>query len=609
MATAKVTKRILYILSIAAVGYVACEQKPREQPQPPEKKIAQMLLTQVDSFAALCHTLEMAVGGNAGSQSLQRMFLQARVGYKRFEWAAEYFEPATARFVNGAPVPEVELTGQERAPAGLQVIEAFLYPRPDTAHKGEILQLLKRLQSDAGMFKKHFANIDILDWQVFDAARQEVFRVETLGITGFDGPLSVESMNESAVGLSGVKQALSYYEGSQDVEGGLDRAMDYLGRHLDFNSFDRAEFITSYANPLSRGIADMEGRLKLQPMRYNRLLNQDAKTLFDSNAFNPDAYMPDRSAFMTDEKVALGRQLFYDPQLSGNGTRSCASCHQPDKAFADGLKKNTILADGEVKNAIPGDGGLLARNTPTLINAALQPALFYDLRARSLEDQAQAVVQNEKEMHGSLQLSVGRLWQDTAYRLLFAKAFVKKDRMGIDTFEVMNALGSYVRSLTRLDSRWDRYMRGDKTALSKDEVRGFNLFMGQAKCGTCHYMPLFNGTFPPRFMKIESEVIGVPASVDGKTLDRDKGRYDIIPSASFKHSFKVPTLRNVTRTAPYMHNGVFATLEQVMDFYNKGGGAGLGLKVDNQTLPFDKLDLTKQQRDEIVAFMKSLDNR
>jgi len=122
-------------------------------------------------------------------------------------------------------------------------------------------------------------------------------------------------------------------------------------------------------------------------------------------------------------------------------------------------------------------------------------------------------------------------------------------------------------------------------------------------------MPLFNGTFPPRFMKIESEVIGVPASVDGKTLDRDMGRYDIIPSASFKHSFKVPTLRNVTRTAPYMHNGVFAALEQVMDFYNKGGGAGLGLKVDNQTLPFDKLDLTKQQRDEIVAFMKSLDNR
>src|SRR5262249_14191288 len=150
-------------------------------------------------------------------------------------------------------------------------------------------------------------------------------------------------------------------------------------------------------------------------------------------------------------------------------------------------------------------------------------------------------VQNEKEMHGSIQLSVGRLWKDTAYRRLFEKAFVKKDRTGIDTFEVMNALGSYVRSLTKLDSRWDRYMRGDKAALSKDEVNGFNLFMGRAKCGTCHYMPLFNGTFPPRFMKIESEVIGVPASADGKTVDGDMGRYDVIPSASFKHSFKTPT--------------------------------------------------------------------
>jgi cytochrome c peroxidase len=599
MATAKVTKRILYILCIAAAGFVACEQKPQEQSQPPEKKIAQMMLTQVDSFAALCHTLEMAVEGNARGQSLQRMFLQARLGYKRFEWAAEYFEPATARYVNGAPVPEVELTGQTFAPAGLQVIETFLYPRWDTVHRRETLQLLKRLQSDAEMFKKHFANIDILDWQVFDAARQEVFRVETLGITGFDDPLSLESMKESAVGLGGVKQALAYYDGAQDVGDRLDTAMGYLYRHSDFNSFDRAEFIMSYANPLSIGIAGMEERLKLHPMRYNRLLSQDAKTLFDSNAFNPDAYMPDRSAFMTDEKVALGRRLFYDPLLSGTGTRSCGSCHQPDKAFADGLQKNTIL----------GDGGLLARNTPTLINAALQPALFYDLRARSLEDQALAVVQNEKEMHGSLQLSVGRLWKDTAYRRLFAKAFVKKDRAGIDTFEVMNALGSYVRSLTRLDSRWDRYMRGDKTALSRDEINGFNLFMGQAKCGTCHYMPLFNGTFPPRYMKIESEVIGVPASADGKALDGDMGRYGITRSESFKHSFKIPTLRNVARTAPYMHNGVFATLDQVMDFYNKGGGAGVGLKVDNQTLPFDKLDLTERQRREVVAFMKSLDSR
>jgi cytochrome c peroxidase len=463
-------------------------------------------------------------------------------------------------------VPEVELTGQSLEPAGLQVVEAFLYPGYDTVHKEEVAGLLKRLQSDCDKFTKHFANVDILDWQVFDAAKQEVFRVETLGITGFDDPLSLECMTESAAGLSALVSPLSFYKGSGELITRLHAAVTYLIHHTDFNSFDRAEFITGYANGISTGITDMEESLKLDIMRYNRLLSQDAKTLFDTGAFNVNAYVPDRSAFMTDEKVALGRRLFYDPLLSGTGTRSCGSCHQPDKAFADGLRKNTIL----------GEGGLLSRNTPTLINAALQPALFYDLRARSLEDQALAVVQNEKEMHGSIRLSVTRLWQDTAYRRMFSRAFVKKDRTGIDTFEVMNALGSYVRSLTDLNSRWDAYMRGDKTALSRDEVNGFNLFMGQAKCGTCHYMPLFNGTLPPRYMKIESEVIGVPASADGKTLDGDMGRYDITRSESFKHSFKTPTLRNVARTAPYMHNGVYTTLDQVMDFYNKGGEGGWG---------------------------------
>lgn len=602
MATATVTKRnrILYILMIAAAGYVSCDQRPQEKPPPPEKKITQMLLTQVDSFAVLCHTLQTAVeDGSADEQSLRRMFLGARMGYKQFEWAAEYFEPATARFVNGPPVPEVELSGQAFEPAGLQVIETFLYPRYDTARKTEIAGLLKRLQSDCEKFTKHFANIDILDWQVFDAAKQEVFRVETLGITGFDDPLSLESMTESAAGLAGLKKPLGYYKGAGEVMGRLDTAMNYLTRHPDFNSFDRAEFITTYANAISTGITDMEESLKLDIMRYNRLLNQEAKTLFDKGAFNVNAYMPDRSAFMTDEKVTLGRRLFYDPLLSGTGTRSCGSCHQPDKAFADGLRKNTVL----------GDGGLLSRNTPTLINAALQPALFYDLRARSLEDQALAVVQNEKEMHGSIKLSVVRLWQDTTYRRMFSQAFAKKDRTGIDTLEVMNALGSYVRSLTDLNSRWDTYMRGDKTAMSKDEISGFNLFMGRAKCGTCHYMPLFNGTFPPRYMKIESEVIGVPASADGKHIDEDMGRYNIIRSGGFKHSFKIPTLRNVARTAPYMHNGVYTTLEEVMEFYNKGGGVGLGLKIDNQTLPFDKLDLTEKEMKEVVAFMKSLDSR
>jgi len=575
----------------------------RQNSQAPEKAIEQRLLVQIDSFATLCNALQAAVeSGSAGDKQLQRLFLQARLSYKRFEWAAEYFVPATSRFVNGAPVPEVEMSGQVLEPAGLQVIEGLLFPKYDSSRKKELIRQLKMLQPDCGEFKTYFGNIDIFDWQVFDAAKLEVFRILTLGITGFDNPLSRRSMIESAASLESLQRVLSIYVDKDDsahLMGKMEAAAGYLAGNPDFNSFDRAEFITAYGNPVTIGISNAEEKLAIHVIRYNRLLNQDAKTLFDKDAFNVNAYAPDQSAFITEEKVALGRRLFSDPMLSGTGTRSCQSCHQPEKAFADGLVKNTVL----------GKHQLLGRNTPTLINAALQPALFYDLRARTLEDQALDVVQNSKEMHGSMKLFVSRLWQDEGYRQMFSRAFPGKNRVGIDTLEVMNAIGSYVRSLTLLNSRFDDYMRGDKTAMSAEEVSGFNLFMGKAKCGTCHYMPLFNGAFPPRYMKMETEVIGVPQSMANKRIDDDMGRYSIVKVEAFRHAFKTPMVRNAARTAPYMHNGVFASLERVMDFYNKGGGAGLGLKVENQTLPFDKLDLTEKERNEIIAFIKSLDSR
>jgi len=179
----------------------------------------------------------------------------------------------------------------------------------------------------------------------------------------------------------------------------------------------------------------------------------------------------------------------------------------------------------------------------------------------------------------------------------------------LNTLEVINALGSFVRSLTKLNSRFDEYMQGNNTAMNQDEINGFNLFMGKAKCATCHYMPLFNGTFPPRYMKIESEVIGVPLSRTAKAIDTGMGRYNILKVPAFKHAFKISTVRNAALTAPYMHNGVYATLEQVLDFYNKGGGEGLGFKVDNQTLPLGKLGLTAKESSDIIAFIKSLNSK
>ena len=170
------------------------------------------------------------------------------------------------------------------------------------------------------------------------------------------------------------------------------------------------------------------------------------------------------------------------------------------------------------------------------------------------------------------------------------------------------AVAAYVRSLTAMNSPFDRAVHGDEAALSAEAREGFTLFMGPAKCGTCHFAPLFSGALPPTMMENEPEVIGVPARDVRRraTIDPDSGRYTVRRIDQHLHAFKTPTLRNVALTAPYMHNGVFPTLESVVDFYDGGGGAGIGARLAHQTLPADSLRLTPPQKRAIVAFMKAL---
>jgi cytochrome c peroxidase len=591
---------ILLVLLVSAGVFYSCKQHPVV----PVKTVSQLLLEQVDSFSSMTKQFRMAVeSSSAKERQVQDLFLQTRLAYKKFEWASEYFMPFIARQVNGPPAPEVEMPEMTISePAGLQVIESFLFPHEDSSRRKILLRQIDLLQSSGDHFRERFAKMGMFDQLVFDAVKLELYRIITLGITGFDNPLSLNSMSESRVSLETLREIINGYpekNGRDSLMFAFDGAINYLRVNSEFNGFNRAEFITRYINPITRGISDLERNLHISIHKYNRLLNQEAKTIFDTNAFNVNAYAPDRLFFINPEKIILGRALFFDPILSGTGTRSCASCHQPAKAFTDGLVKNKTL----------GKNGLLKRNTPTLINAALQPALFYDMRVSSLEDQSITVVQSSEEMHGSMKTTARRLWDNKKYKDLFSAAFPKKNRMEIDTMEVMNAIGSYVRNLVRLNSRFDDYMRGSKTAMSAEEINGFNLFMGKGKCATCHYMPLFNGSFPPGYTTIETEVIGVPSDIDKKEIDPDLGRYDVVKFAFLKHAFKTPTVRNATGSAPYMHNGVFSSLEQVVDFYNKGGGLGLGLSVDNQTLPFDKLELTDPEQRAIVSFIKSLDSR
>jgi cytochrome c peroxidase len=578
---------------------------------PRERNIQKRVFNQITSFRDYAKdTLLFEVSkAKVDAQSVRRAFLKSRLLFKKFEWAAEYFSADLTRRLNGPPVQEIEnadlldpslARGVE--PIGLQVIEQFIYPEYDTAGKKELISQVEHLITNADYLISYFADHQLADWRILDAAKLEVFRINALGITGFDGSLSLNSMEESAASLESLRDILSLFINKKNdthLPEDVNASIEYLHRHPDFDSFDRAVFITRFSNKISSGIAQLERDLPGRKIKYNRMLRQEARTLFDSGAFNADAFSPGPEFLTTDAKVALGRKLFYDVSLSGTHTRSCASCHNPDLAFTDGVARHADIHDST---------RLLSRNVPTLLNTALQSNYFYDMRALTLEDQVRDVINNKQEMDGSMEAVIEYVSAEESYPSLFKKAFPAKRDKGIGPDEVTNALASYVRSLTQLNSRFDAYMRGDEDALSTRELQGFNLFMGKAKCATCHFLPLFNGVTPPKYIASETEVLGVPGSLSDSTLDTDPGYYAVIGVDSYKNAFKIPTIRNINRTAPYMHNGIYQTLDEVMEFYNNGGGAGLGIHLPNQTLSEENLRLTEIEKEDIVAFMNSLES-
>ncbi|MEO7393551.1 MAG: cytochrome c peroxidase, partial [Chitinophagaceae bacterium] len=374
-------------------------------------------------------------------------------------------------------------------------------------------------------------------------------------------------------------------------------ARNYLLTNNSFNKFDRLVFIKKYIIPLFASLTNIRDKSGIGYSTGLMPVKPQSENIFDTGFFNIDFFSPNERYRLTTDRIVLGRQLFFDPILSGNKKRSCATCHLPEKAFTDGLP-TALSIDGN---------SYLSRNTPTLLNSSLQTKQFFDSRTSTLENQLSDVVHNSKEMKGSLQNIIPELKKSSGYISQFLIAY-KNEIEPISQYNIANAIASYIRSLVALNAPFDKYMQGDESKMNMAEKNGFNLFTGKAKCATCHFIPLFNGLVPPVFGETESEVIGVPKTKkkNPALLDDDLGKNIFTQSAIHKHSFKTPTLRNIELTAPYMHNGIFNTLEEVMSFYNNGGGAGLKIAPDNQTLPANKLKLTKKEIADIIAFMKTL---
>ncbi len=280
------------------------------------------------------------------------------------------------------------------------------------------------------------------------------------------------------------------------------------------------------------------------------------------------------------QQAALGKLLFYDPILSANDDLACASCHHPDMGFSDG-KPVSVGAHGEN----------LRRNAPSLWDVAYATSLFWDGRAKSLEEQMLTPLTNENEMAANPDELVKQLASIPAYQQAFSAAFTD----GLTIKNVGTAIASFERTLVTHNSPFDRYAAGDFNALTPAQRRGFNVFRSaQTRCFECHTWPTFtNNTF---------NVLGVP---DTNPLKPDLGQVEIVNGPDSTRAFRTPGLRNVALTAPYMHNGVFATLDEVIEFYAKGGGPAFGVKVAPDEF-LQGFTISDQQKSDLIAFLYAL---
>jgi len=287
----------------------------------------------------------------------------------------------------------------------------------------------------------------------------------------------------------------------------------------------------------------------------------------------------------------LGRKLFFDQRLARGAPRSCASCHMPDKAFSDGLATAMSI---DPKRPI-------TRNTPSLLYATLHAIQLWDGRLPGAELQTPEMIHDEAAMGmASSQLQVAVAGAEE-YRAPFMELFDD----GVTAKNIARALRAYLaHELVPATAPLDRFARGEADALNGEQRVGFDIFVGIGRCARCHLPPLFGGSRPPDFSVATFAALGVPAEPGSKQLDADRGRAMVTKQDEDAHRFRTPTVRNVSLTAPYFHHGRFSTLEQVVDFYDKGGGVGAGVAIDNQDRNLRKLNLSVEHKAQLIAFLR-----
>lgn len=546
---------------------------------------------------------------------IKNHILNVRMNLKANDFWFRYLEPVSYKKING-PLPvewETEVFEKFEKPyrrEGAGFTLALGYLEDENCSKDSLIELIQESISATHVFESDSIESKMQSFDHFYLCnRLFLLNLASIYTTGFECPVEEGVIPElKAMVSANLDIYLAFNKSFPDKK----LADNYLSLYNELivflnnqsddpKLFDHFTFIKNFVNPLFSINQNLILDYDVKSRSFvDYTLNKKCNSIFDKSIYYGQntkgiyANISDQS--LLDEIDHIGKLLFYDPILSGNNQRSCASCHKSENYFTD----NNVPASLQFNQH-----DLLNRNTPSLINSTFNHLIMMDGKHLSLQEQAKAVICNPIEMGGEEKEILDKVISCKEYKVAFEK-FLKytPNRKEITFDHIVSALTVYYGKFSLFDAPFDHAMN-NKEPVSLSVQNGFNLFMSKAQCATCHFVPQFNGVKPP-FVSSEFEVLGVPNLSDPESLDADSGRYYINPASEMLFAFRTGSIRNAEYTQPYMHNGIYKNLDEVIEFYNVGGGVGKGLNVNNQTLSGDSLHLTDAEKSDLIAFIKSL---
>ncbi len=552
---------------------------------------------------------------SADKQYIQHSLQNTRNTLKGMDFWFRYLDPLSHKKLNG-PLPvewETEVFEKFEKPyrregAGLTLAHQYL--EEAELNKDTLTHLIQQSIVALQSYKHDSITTELTSYHHFYLCnRLYLLNLATIYTTGFECPDTKQIIPELRLLLTETNTIYHAFNKSYPATALThqystlyNNTIQFVNKQPDnYEQFDHYTLLRDYINPLYALNQQMILVYKVHSKSLvDYALNKQASSIFSKSLYfaqNPKGIfhrVQDEAGLA--EMDRLGKLLFFDPLLSGNNERSCASCHSPSQFFTDTVTATSLAFNHQ---------GFLARNTPTLLNAQYNHLLMADGKHYTLQSQTKGVISNTEEMDCAEKEMIQKIGSCKEYQKGFEKLLQytpQEPKLTAD--HIASVITFYYSKFSKYSAPFDEAMN-QKASLSQEVQKGFNLFMSKAQCGTCHFAPQFNGVKPP-YIGSEFEVLGVPANTNYTALSKDNGRYTINPATETLNAFRTGTVRNAAYTKPYMHNGVFTTLEQVIDFYDAGGGAGRGLMVSNQTLSSDSLHLTVDEKKYLLAFIQSL---